>query len=756
MKKGTIRSSLKSIGKSKYRLRILVCLFIVAVLAIGIVDVVVFREVAFWVEEDSKREEESVLENLANIYENHVLGYQEQAQLLSLNRYIKAYLLSGGKENVHEESIYLSMKALTTNRPEISSVILFYKDEILASYDTRAVSMEAKEETVKKITESKTDKEFFYVWPSNTAYTKQMVVFRSDREYLYGPSVYGVALVIRMDYVQDQVLPENRDAESLLYILHESGEPVAMQKNDYKEEIPRIYQRIQEEEALLGTWYEDIDETEKKISYVQSGQFITIKIQKIPRSQVQITRAQQIILLSTVLAMGVIAAMAWFLSGWMYRPLGKIFENIQTIARLEEADDKNEITFALNGLTDIEQNIGILKSRLMDNSVIQFLRYGREGDMVNRDMFGFRSYESDVFTMIVLRYHMENEAENDQLLIYLAENLRTIQEAQLRSARCYRASQNEIVILVCENMNEEKNTDIRGAARRLLEELEHLYHINGCIGITRCTRPDKLPHAYRKAVLLTGYYILSNQIRIMDEELLKEKSTAAVNEPEKEDILAYVRGDKEIVLAECVDRLLNNLTIYHIKAANNYLNDLITDVFRIAESVLDEKYEQYEMYLDNLLTNGIFISQIDVREWLCQLFLQVKAQVQAGYKSATVQTMEHALGYIEEHYHDSGISIEAVAGIYGLSVSYFSKLFNRYTGKSFPDYICQIRLKNACRLLTECPNLSISEVSRRVGFNSSSYFAATYRKYYGVSPSQTRRCTEKLTGNKKDKIDNKK
>lgn len=150
MKKDRIKSALKSIGKSKYRLQILVCLFIVAVLAIAIVDVLVFREVAFVVKEDSKREEKNVLENLTSIYENHVLGYQEQAQLLSLNRNVKAYLLSNGEDETHEDSVYLSMKALTTNRPEISSVILFYKNKILASYDTRAVSMEAKNEIVKK------------------------------------------------------------------------------------------------------------------------------------------------------------------------------------------------------------------------------------------------------------------------------------------------------------------------------------------------------------------------------------------------------------------------------------------------------------------------------------------------------------------------------------------------------------------------------------------------------------------------------
>ena len=97
------------------------------------------------------------------------------------------------------------------------------------------------------------------------------------------------------------------------------------------------------------------------------------------------------------------------------------------------------------------------------------------------------------------------------------------------------------------------------------------------------------------------------------------------------------------------------------------------------------------------------------------------------------------MAYIEENYDSCGLSVESVAEKYGFSVSYFSKLFNSYTGKTFPDYMNQLRLAKARTLLLECPELTIQEIAGRVGFNSSSYFSAAFRKYYGVTPSQIRK-----------------
>ncbi|MDF2987115.1 MAG: hypothetical protein K0R50_2625, partial [Eubacterium sp.] len=93
---------------------------------------------------------------------------------------------------------------------------------------------------------------------------------------------------------------------------------------------------------------------------------------------------------------------------------------------------------------------------------------------------------------------------------------------------------------------------------------------------------------------------------------------------------------------------------------------------------------------------------------------------------------------INEHVGDRDLSVELLAEKFHISPSYFSKLFNNYTKKTFPDYVNCLRLQNAADLLLSNKNLDINEISARVGFNSSSYFAAAFKKKYGMSPSKFR------------------
>jgi AraC-like DNA-binding protein len=57
------------------------------------------------------------------------------------------------------------------------------------------------------------------------------------------------------------------------------------------------------------------------------------------------------------------------------------------------------------------------------------------------------------------------------------------------------------------------------------------------------------------------------------------------------------------------------------------------------------------------------------------------------------------------------------------------------TGKSPLDFIKTIRLKRAAQLL-EKSQFTISEIAYEVGFNNPKYFARTFRKEFGILPSE--------------------
>lgn len=91
--------------------------------------------------------------------------------------------------------------------------------------------------------------------------------------------------------------------------------------------------------------------------------------------------------------------------------------------------------------------------------------------------------------------------------------------------------------------------------------------------------------------------------------------------------------------------------------------------------------------------------------------------------------------YIDVHYMED-LSLEQVAEAVSANPSYLSYIFRKETGITFLQYLTNVRLQAACRLLTEQPGLSLEDVASRVGYHSASYFHKIFRSRFGVSPRQ--------------------
>lgn len=70
--------------------------------------------------------------------------------------------------------------------------------------------------------------------------------------------------------------------------------------------------------------------------------------------------------------------------------------------------------------------------------------------------------------------------------------------------------------------------------------------------------------------------------------------------------------------------------------------------------------------------------------------------------------------YIFEHYTEN-ILLEDVADKFDMSKSFLSKRFKTATGFGFKEYIINLRIQNACRLLLET-NKSITDIAFECGF----------------------------------------
>lgn len=91
------------------------------------------------------------------------------------------------------------------------------------------------------------------------------------------------------------------------------------------------------------------------------------------------------------------------------------------------------------------------------------------------------------------------------------------------------------------------------------------------------------------------------------------------------------------------------------------------------------------------------------------------------------------------HTHSSeNISISQLSSMINLSDSAFCKFFKRTSGKTFSDYLNDVRIGHACKLLSETER-SVSEIAYSVGFESLTYFNRVFLRKKGKSPKRFRR-----------------
>ena len=94
--------------------------------------------------------------------------------------------------------------------------------------------------------------------------------------------------------------------------------------------------------------------------------------------------------------------------------------------------------------------------------------------------------------------------------------------------------------------------------------------------------------------------------------------------------------------------------------------------------------------------------------------------------------------YMDEHFCDPKLDIEAVCGVAFISVSSLQRAFAKHFGMSPKQYLIQLRMNRALELLTE-NELSVKEISFVCGFTDEKYFSRAFKKKYGCSPSQFRK-----------------
>lgn len=115
---------------------------------------------------------------------------------------------------------------------------------------------------------------------------------------------------------------------------------------------------------------------------------------------------------------------------------------------------------------------------------------------------------------------------------------------------------------------------------------------------------------------------------------------------------------------------------------------------------------------------------------------EIMKDMRAVKTSEVKELVKRAEIYINENY-SKDITLDDVAREVNMSYHYFSKLFKEETHLNFCDYLTNVRVSRAKEFLMRA-DLSIKDISGRVGYQDPNYFSKIFKKVTGITPTAYR------------------
>lgn len=149
------------------------------------------------------------------------------------------------------------------------------------------------------------------------------------------------------------------------------------------------------------------------------------------------------------------------------------------------------------------------------------------------------------------------------------------------------------------------------------------------------------------------------------------------------------------------------------------LNNLVSEIMT--------EYYKYTNYKENirlklLLSNFLYIFFTDGQKIRPENIKQLK-----------ITTI---IDYIQHNYTDN-LTLEFISNKFYISKYEICRKIKSATGLTFSEYLTQIRI-NHSRELLEDSQLSINEIASVIGYTTSSYYSATFKRVMGISPNKYR------------------
>ncbi len=212
------------------------------------------------------------------------------------------------------------------------------------------------------------------------------------------------------------------------------------------------------------------------------------------------------------------------------------------------------------------------------------------------------------------------------------------------------------------------------------------------------------------------------------EEDKYEQPGGAVNLPTQDELRAIVNSGSQDELMERLEEMFEGLS--------QGGDDAVARIHAVAAEILlmiiqrngaDVRDELYERCMCRLFDGSVRYLQ-EIQELI--LIAWEDVQKQEGDIPDAVKKIAR---YVQENYNRD-FAVADLAKYVGLSRNYVSHVFNHTYGKTINQYLNELRIEQAKKMLVQ-EELSLQTISSKVGYNNYTYFTKIFRQMVGMTPS---------------------
>lgn len=204
---------------------------------------------------------------------------------------------------------------------------------------------------------------------------------------------------------------------------------------------------------------------------------------------------------------------------------------------------------------------------------------------------------------------------------------------------------------------------------------------------------------------------------------------------------AVLAGKTDEAIQICAE-LLDETTRYPMHATEELLARLKT-AFAQALGMLERNHGVlFETHPERTWPQaGWFETRQETERAIEELLHEAREKVEGKRKNRQEDLIVQINDLIERQYGNPDLSLNLVAEQMNMSPSYVGRLYKQHTMKTIVDVIQTVRLERARALLGET-HLAIADIAERTGFTNTSYFHRTFKKHFGLTPTDYRKGRE--------------